>query len=127
MELLREKTDLTTEGPSEEIAWQPEVLDGAELADGIPADLDLAEVWYWLHARLKALGEMSHDDARLTALLNWNDVTVSDALRAARLHASQEDAENTAHRTHLEFLTAEFLARQVLEEESIPSPELRPA
>ena len=127
MELLRKKKDLVTEGPIEEVAWLPEVLDGSALTDGTPADLDLAEVWYWLHARLKALGEMSHDDARLTALLNWNDVTVSDALRAARLHADREDAENTAHRAHLEFLTAEFLARQVLGEEAIPSPELRPA
>lgn len=127
MKLLRKLADSATQGPTEDISWQPEVLDGSALSDGIPADLDLAEVWYWLHARLKALGDMSHDDARLTALLNWNDVTVGDALRAARLHADQEYAENTAHQAHLEFLTAEFLARQVLGEEPIPSPELRPA
>lgn len=127
MELLSDKTELAVEGPAEEIAWQPEVLDGCALAESIPADLDLAEVWYWLHSRLKALGELSHDDARLTALLNWNDVTVSDALHAARLHVNKLDEEEAIRQAHLEFLTAEYLARQVLEKEAIPSRELRPA
>jgi hypothetical protein len=127
MESLTKKTQFAEEGPAEQIAWQPEVLDGSGLAENIPADLDLAEVWYWLHSRLRALGEMPHDDARLTALLNWNDVTVSDALQAARLHINQLDEEGETRQAHLEFLTAEFLARQVLEKEPIPSRELRPA
>lgn len=127
MEFLTNKKELVVEGPAEEIAWQPEVLDGSALAEDIPADLDLSEVWYWLHSRLKALGKLSHDDARLTALLNWNDVTVSDALQSARLHINQLDEEEEIRQAHLEFLTAEFLARQVLEKEPIPSRELRPA
>jgi len=127
MELLSDKTKLAEEGPTEEIAWRPEVLDGNAISDKVPADLDLDEVWYWLHSRLKALGELTHDDARLTALLNWNDVTVSDALRAARLHVNQLDEEETIRQAHLEYLTAEFLARHILEKESIPSSELRPA
>lgn len=127
MKLLTQETELAEEGPAEEIAWQPEVLDGSGMAENIPADLDLAEVWYWLHSRLKALGELSHDDARLTALLNWNDVTVSDALQSARLHINQLDEEEEIRQAHLEFLTAEFLARQILEKEPIPSRELRPA
>jgi len=127
MELLSNKTEPAVEGPAEEISWRPEVLDGCALAECIPADLDLEEVWYWLHSRLKALGELSHDDARLTALLNWNDVTVSDALHAARLHVNKLDEEEAIRQAHLEFLTAEFLARQILEKEDIPSRELRPA
>ena len=127
MKLLNDKTELLEEGPTEEIAWKPEVLDGSAISENIPADLDLDEVWYWLHSRLKALGELSHDDARLTALLNWNALTVSDALRAARLHVNQLDEEDATRQAHLEYLTAEYLARHILEKESIPSSELRPA
>lgn len=127
MKLHKQETELAEEGPAEEIAWRPEVLDGSALTEDIPADLDLEEVWYWLHSRLRALGEMSRDDARLTALLNWNGMTVSDALHAARLHINRLDEEGETRQAHLEFLTAEFLARQVLEKESIPSRELRPA
>ncbi|MEE4218403.1 MAG: hypothetical protein V2I48_12390 [Xanthomonadales bacterium] len=127
MKLLIQKTERAEEGPAEEIAWQPEVLHGPALPEDIPADLDLEEVWYWLHSRLRALGEMSRDDARLTALLNWNGVTVSDALHAARLHINQMDEEGEARQAHLEFLTADFLARQALEKEPIPTRELRPA
>lgn len=108
-------------------AWQPEVLEGVSGSCDLPADFDLDEVWHWFHARLKALGELSYDDARLTALLNWNETTVGDALRAARLQDKDLDAEDTAMRAHLEFLTAEFMARHTLEEETIPAPELRPA
>lgn len=127
MDLPKEKIQTPNEAPAEEIAWQPEILDGAATADQLPADFDLAEVWYWFHSRLKALGGLSHDDARLTARLNWSEGTVSDALRAARLHISQLDEEGAIRQAHLEYLTAEFLARQVLEKESIPAPELHPA
>lgn len=127
MDPQKKQTDKTNEAPTEEIAWRPEVLDGAATSEELPADFDLAEVWYWFHSRLKAMGDLSHDDARLTARLNWSEVTVSDALRAARLHISKLDEEAAVRQAHLEYLTAEFLARQVLEEKSIPAPELRPA
>jgi hypothetical protein len=117
----------STESAVEETTWRPEVLDGAIEEHELPSDFDLDEVWHWFHSRLKALGHLSHDDARLTALLNWNDITVGEALRTARLHVNQVDEEGEVRQAHLEYLTAEYLARQVLEKESIPAPELHPA
>ena len=127
MELQKPHTAQTDDSPVEDTAWQPELLEGAQQAADLPSDFDLEEVWYWFHSRLKALGELGHDDARLATLLNWNDVTVGDALRAARLHIDQQSSEGAARQSHLEYLTAEYMARHVLEEESIPSPELHPA
>lgn len=126
MKLQPEHAETQTPNPTEDASWQPEVLDGAPAVRDLPADLDLEEVWYWFHSRLRALGELSHDDARLAAVLNWNEDTVGDALRTARLSIDQQE-EGAARQAHLEYLTAEFLTRHVLEEESIPSPEPRPA
>ena len=127
MELHKSHPDQTEKIPVDDAAWQPEVLEGAQEAADLPSDFDLEEVWYWFHSRLKALGHLGHDDARLATLLNWNDVTVGDALHAARLHIDRQSSEGAARQTHLEYLTADYMARQVLEEESIPSPELHPA
>ena len=127
MEALKHSKELQEESRTEALNWQPEVLAGAAEVRDLPADFDLSEVWYWLHSRLRALGELSHDDARLTALLNWNEVTVADAVHAARLQNKSADGEEQAVQVHLEFLTAEYLARQLLEEDTIPAPELHPA
>lgn len=127
MEVLKHHNEAPEESRAEAVAWQPEVLAGAAEACDLPADFDLSEVWYWLHSRLRALGELSHDDARLTALLNWNEITVADAVHAARLQNQSADGEEQAVQVHLEFLTAEYLARQVLEDDTIPTPELHPA
>ena len=108
-----------------EPGWHPHVLDSGK--GELPADFDLAEVWQWFHARLRAIGELSHDDARLAALLNWNDRTILVALHAARLHYGEWDGEREALQAQLEFTTAESLARQALDEEPIPTPEIRPA
>lgn len=107
------------------LSWQPHVLNSGK--GELPADFDLAEVWQWFHARLRAIGELSHDDARLAALLNWNDRTILVALHAARLHYGEWDGERDALQAQLEFTTAEFLARQALDEEPIPTPEIRSA
>ena len=127
MKPLTDQNQPSTETVTEDAAWQPEVLDGALDDQDIPSDFDLDEVWRWFHSRLKALGGLSHDDARLTALLNWNEITLGDALRAARLHVNQEDGDWEAMRAHLEYMTSEYLARQVLEKEAIPAPELHSA
>ena len=127
MEALKHSKELQEESRTEALNWQPEVLAGAAEVRDLPADFDLSEVWYWLHSRLRALGELSHDDARLTALLNWNEVTVAAAVHAARLQNKSADGEEQAVQVHLEFLTAEYLARQLLEEDTIPAPELHPA
>lgn len=127
MEALKHSKELQEESRTEALNWQPEVLAGAAEVRDLPADFDLSEVWYWLHSRLRALGELSHDDARLTALLNWNEFTVADAVHAARLQNKSADGEEQAVQVHLEFLTAEYLARQLLEEDTIPAPELHPA
>lgn len=125
MESLEQHVTNTDEPVATAPSWKPEVLDSAKSA--LPADFDLSEVWQWFHARLRALGELSHDDARLIALLNWNDRTIRNALHAARLHYGEWNGETDALQTQLEFTTAEYLARQVLIEEPIPAPELRPA
>ena len=111
----------------EEAAWRPEILLGSAGEAELPTDLDLDEVWYWFHSRLRALGELGQDGARLTAMLTWNGEVVGDALRAARVEVNQLQEEDKTRQVHLEFLTAEYLARLVLELQSIPSPELRPA
>ena len=127
MELHPKQTGTLPEKLTEDSAWQPEVLNGVQDALDLPSDFDLAEVWYWFHSRLKALGDLNHDDARLTALMNWNGGTVGDALHAARLHVNQLDEESAVRQVHMEFLTAEYLARHVLEKKTIPSTALRPA
>ena len=124
MDPLEKHPKSTDEQTVEAPSWQPEVLEGTAGTCDLPADFDLDEVWHWLHSRLKALGNLSHDDAKLTALLHWKEATVCDAVRAARLESKDVDGEGTAMRAHLEFLTAEYLARQILEEEDIPSPAL---
>lgn len=110
----------------EQASWQPEVLEGATDFPEFPVDLDLAEVWFWLHSRLRALGKLDHDLARLVALLTWNKKTVHDALYAARLEINQTEEEGITRQTHLEFLTAEYLAHLALEDTSIPSTGLHP-
>ena len=126
MKLHEEHNEAQTRNQTEDASWRPEVLEGALAAEELPADFDLDEVWYWFHSRLRALGNLSHDDARLTAVLNWNEIMVGDALRTARLSLDQQE-EGAERQAHLEYLTAEFLTRHVLQEESIPSPKLKPA
>lgn len=125
MDSLEKNEPRTDELIAVEPTWQPLVLDSA-LAN-LPPDFDLSEVWQWFHARLRALGGLSHDDARLAALLNWNERTIGDALHAARVHKGEWEGEGSAVQAHLEFTTAEYLARRALREEPIPAPELRPA
>jgi hypothetical protein len=91
-----------------------------------PGDIDLDEVWYWLHARLRALGGLSHGSVRLAALLHWNPPSLGRAMHAARLEIDREE-EGSTRQVHLEFLTAEFLAREALERQTIPAPELHSA
>lgn len=127
MKPLKTHEIASSEVSSAEAAWRPEILEGSTGEADLPADLDLAEVWYWFHSRLRALGELGHDGARLTALLTWNGEVVGDALRAARVEVNQLQEEDKTRQVHLEFLTAEYLARLVLEQQSIPSTELHPA
>lgn len=125
MELPDKNVESANELVAVATACQPS-LQVAAMSD-LPADFDLSEVWQWFHARLKALGGLSHDDARLSAILNWNEETIREALHAARLHYSEWDGEQEALQAQLEYTTAEYLARRVLKEEPIPAPELRPA
>jgi hypothetical protein len=119
------KTD--TERPAEQLSnWQPELLQGDATPAASPGDLDLHEVWYWLHARLRALGDLNHDTARLVALLHWNPSSLGRAMHAARLEIDRDEDGGT-RQVHLEFLTAEYLAREALERQAIPAPELRSA
>ena len=111
---------------NESASWQPEVLRGEASPAVAPVDVDLDEVWYWLHARLRALGGLGRDSAHLAALLNWNPTSLGRAMHAARLEIDREE-EGGTRQVHLEFLTAEYLAREALEQQSIPSPELRTA
>ncbi len=110
-----------SEPAPEAAAWRPEVLDGLASETNEPADLDLAEVWSWLHARLRAIGGLEHDPARLVALLTWNETAVDDALHTARLEINQLEEEGATRQVHLEYLTAEYLAHLALEDASIPS------
>ena len=127
MKNLKTQENLNIEPAVDEADWQPEVLDGSANHVETPVDLDLAEVWYWFHSRLKALGDLDHDNARLMALLTWNEATVSRAVYAARLEVNQLEDEGVARRSHLEYLAAEYMARLVLKNTAIPAPELRSA
>lgn len=127
MDHLKPHTKSPDEKTVKAASWQPEVLESTSGDSSLPADFDLDGVWHWLHARLRALGNLSYDDARLTALLHWNEITVCNAVHAARLKRKELDYEGSAVQIHLEFLTAEYMARQILEEQEIPSPELHSA
>ena len=127
MKNLKAQDHFVSNTAHEQAAWQPEVLEGTTDFSEYPTDLDLAEVWFWLHSRLRALGKLDPDLARLVALLTWNKQTVHDALYAARLEINQTEEEGTTRQTHLEFLTAEYLAHLALEDTSIPSAGLHPA
>lgn len=122
MKHLEELQDHPASDPaSENTAWRPEVLEGLASETNDPPDLDLSEVWSWLHARLRAIGALEHDPARLVALLTWNETAVDDALHAARLEINQLEEEGATRQVHLEYLTAEYLAHLALEDASIPS------
>lgn len=108
-------------------AWQPEILHTEQQADERLLDHDRTEVWNWLHSRLRALGRLNADQAHLAALLCWKHKAVSSALSAARLAVDQLEHEDGARQVHVEFLAAEYLARQALGLESIPAPEPRAA
>ena len=118
---------LTNDTAPEENAWMPKVLECSAEITEFPTDLELNEVWYWLHSRLRAIGDLDHEPARLVALLTWNEKTVNDALHAARLEINQLEEEGKTRRAHLEYLTAEYLAHLALEGVSIPNAGLHPA
>ena len=127
METPNSQDPLANDTAQKENAWRPQVLDGSAEITEFPADLELNEVWYWLHSRLRAIGSLDHEPARLVALLAWNEKAVNDALHAARLEINQLEEEGKTRRVHLEYLTAEYLAHLALEGVSIPNAGLHPA
>ena len=105
---------------SESPAWQPEVLDGEHTASLQDSDFEISELWNWYHARLKLLGEIGNSQARLLALLNWRATSVKAAVHAARLEVNKMPGDDAAKQAHLEYLAAEYLAREALDLASVP-------
>jgi hypothetical protein len=105
---------------SEDRSWRPEVLAGKQAATESKNDFEISEVWHWYHARLKLLGKFSDDQARLYALLNWREPFLKRAIHSARLEVNLIPGDDRARQAHLEYLAAEYLARQVLDIADIP-------
>ena len=123
----KEKVPVSGTPPhAREPAWRPEVLKGATAADR-PTDFDLAEIWYWFHARLEWLGVLNADQAHLTALLHWRQQSITIALQAARIEAARFSGSDDGRKAFLEYRAADCLARLALELDTLPDLELRPA
>ena len=127
MDLLKSEIIQDTAEHSEFQTWQPEVLDGEPAALKQKSDFEISEVWHWYHARLKLLGKLSNTQARLLALLNWREAQLNAAIHAARLEVNRMPGDECARQAHLEYLAAEYLAREALGMASIPTIEPHPA
>lgn len=112
---------------SEFQAWKPALLEGEKTASQQKSDFEIAEVWHWYHARLKLLGKLNNAQARLHAILNWRDPLIKAAIHAARLEVNRMPGDEAARQAHLEYLAAEYLAREALDLASIPTIEPHPA
>ena len=95
--------------------WTADVHEGGAGEEAIPLDFEREEVWYWFHARLRSLGGLPWDRARLTALLNCSNDCIRHAVQKARLQLRDLPVSDDAAQTHLEYLAGDLLARMALE------------
>jgi len=95
--------------------WIADIQESSPGEDAIALDFEREEIWYWFHARLRSLGGLPWDRARLAALLNWNNDCIRHAVQNARLQLKESPVFDDATQTHLEYLAGDLLAQVALE------------